>query len=90
VTLTGTIRRDGKLTGLHVAAAKTDQPDRRDQFVRAILNNLKTWWLEPGPREDRIRITSTSGSDSWLPDAGPLDLKFELSNQITIRAASTK
>ena len=58
--------------------------------MAAVHKNLKAWWLEPGPREDRVRITYTSGNDSWLPDRGPQELKIELPNQITIRATSSK
>jgi hypothetical protein len=48
VSMAGTIKRNGTLTGLHIVEAQSDPPDRKDQLVRAVLKNVKAWWLEPG------------------------------------------
>jgi hypothetical protein len=85
VTLAGTIGRDGKVTGLKTADAGSDRPSDAGSLARSASDNLATWWLEPAPREDPIRITYAYVVDSTLPK-GKVDVQFALPDRVTIRA----
>ena len=85
VTLAGTIGRDGKVTGLKTADAGSDRPSDAGSLARSASDNLATWWLEPAPREDPIRITYAYVVDSTLPK-GKVDVQFTLPDRVTISA----
>jgi hypothetical protein len=90
VTLTGRISRDGAMTHIRVNSAKASPADRRDRLVRLAIANLKTWWVEPAPREETFRITYTSGIDAFFPERGPFDLRLDMPNQIWITTDARK
>jgi hypothetical protein len=85
VVLTGAVGRDGKVTAT-IESAGGRQSAESDPLVRAALENLKSWWLEPLRRQDTFRITYSYVIDPALrPDQ--FDVTFDLPNQITIRAS---
>jgi hypothetical protein len=85
VALRGTAGRDGKVT-VTVEPANGRQPDESDPLVRAAFENLKSWWLEPGRRQDTFRITYSYVIDPALRP-GQFDVRFDMPSQITIRAS---
>lgn len=84
VTLAGQVNRDGTVTGVHVVKPQTALPDR---LVREAIKNLETWWVEPSPRQDKIRITYSYEIDPSLPPGDRLDVRLALPELITIRSS---
>ena len=88
VTLTGTITREGSVTGIQVADSKSIPQGSAESLTREAINNLKTWRLEPARRQDPVRVTYSYMIDSSLK-AGEVDVRFALPKQVTIRANPT-
>jgi TonB family protein len=85
VTLTGTVARDGTVTGIQVVESESVPSGRTAPLMREAVENLKTWQLEPATLEDTLRIRYSYVIDPSLP-TGTEDAQFALPNQITIRA----
>jgi hypothetical protein len=84
-TLAATVTRDGEVTGIQVADDSGALSPPTDLFARAAANNLKTWILEPSPRQNTFRITYSFVIDSSLQRGQSL-VQYALPNQITVRA----
>ena len=68
-----------------IEPANGRQSAENDALVRAAVENLKSWWLEPARHQDTFRITYSYVIDRSLrPDQ--FDVQFDLPRQITIRA----
>jgi Gram-negative bacterial TonB protein C-terminal len=57
VTLSGSIRPDGALSGLAVVDATASPPERQPVLVDWARQHLGTWRFEPGKHKDDVRIT---------------------------------
>jgi TonB family protein len=57
VTLTGTIRREGAVSGVAVLDAKGDPPSRSAFLTDFAVKYLRTWRFEPGRQKYAVRIT---------------------------------
>jgi TonB family protein len=84
VTLIGTVDREGKVTAA-VGSVDGRQSTENPLLVRAALDNISTWWVEPAERQDTFQITFSYSIDAAL-QRGKLDVNFDLPNQISIRA----
>lgn len=85
VTLTGHIRPDGTVADVQVVSARGTSGEVTDRLVAASVANLRTWWVEPAPRQDKFRITYSYLVDSSLP-RGHVSVQFAMPDRITIRA----
>jgi hypothetical protein len=85
VTLAGTIARDGGVR--HVRAVKTESVPAGggDLLAHAAVQDLSNWRLEPGPREEAIRITYSYVIDRKLQYDDTSLVDFALPNEVTIR-----
>jgi hypothetical protein len=57
VTVAGVIRQDGMPSDLQVVSVAVVPAEATNQLVAGALENLATWWLEPGSREDAFDLT---------------------------------
>ncbi|MGA2434114.1 MAG: TonB family protein [Bryobacteraceae bacterium] len=57
VTLAGSIRSDGKLSGVTVEGANVSPAQSRAVLVDAALQNFRTWRFEPAEQQNTIRVT---------------------------------
>jgi TonB family protein len=86
VTLTGTIARDGKLTGVRVAVASLSLVKDGGLLESAAVQDLKSWRFEPTTHEEPVRITYTY--EISPPDTGreKPTIEFDLPHRVIIRA----
>ncbi|HUA19924.1 MAG TPA: energy transducer TonB [Bryobacteraceae bacterium] len=85
VTLAGTITRDGKVSHARVVKTESIGSGRKDHLANAVLQNLSTWRLEPGAREDPIQITYSFAIDNSLPFKGQTEVQWYLPNKVEVR-----
>ncbi len=87
VTLTATITRDGGIG--HVRAVKTESVPAGESglLAHAAVQDLSSWRLEPGPREEAIRITYSYVLDRKLQYDDTSLVDFALPSEITIRGS---
>jgi hypothetical protein len=87
VILTGTITRGGGIG--HVRAVKTESVPavQGDLLAHAAVQDLSSWRLEPGPREEAIRITYSYVIDRKLKYDDTSAVNFALPNEVTIRGS---
>jgi TonB family protein len=88
ITLIGTISRLGRVTA-SVVSAGDRQPARNNSLTRAAVENLRTWRLEPNPRQHTFRISYAYAIDPSL-ERDQVELKFALPDRVTIRANPRK
>jgi hypothetical protein len=92
VTLTGSIRRNGRLTQIKVAGVQVQPPQKAAMLVNEAVRNLKSWRFEPTSRTDPLRITYSYVLDPALlipPGYHRFaSVQFELPNQVIIRGHS--
>jgi hypothetical protein len=89
VTLAGVIRQDGTPTDLHVTSVAAVPDEATTQLVAAALENLATWWLEPGSRDDAFDIAylytiERSGA------TGRTVVQFQMPEQIVVIGSPAK
>jgi Gram-negative bacterial TonB protein C-terminal len=84
--LTGTIDREGKVTGIRVAQANATPTEKAGLLTEAAVQNLGTWRLEEAKQQDALQITLTYVIDSSLPHRGDVQVKIASPNEITVRA----
>lgn len=89
VTLTGHVSRDGSITTPTVTSNDGSDRNGGGAWARAAVEHLKTWWLEPAPREDDIRVTYSFETNSSIPP-GQVVVRFDLPNQVTVRVHRAK
>ncbi len=78
VTLTGTITRTGKVDHIRVVKAESIAPS-------GVIQNLSSWHLEPGPRDEPIQITYSYAIDNSLRHTDGMQVQWALPNAVTIR-----
>jgi hypothetical protein len=86
VTVEGRITQQGKLDRIRVVEARAEQADQREQLVRAVQANAKTWWLESAAGSDGVRITYLFGNAETAPVSIPLELALETPDHVRISA----
>jgi hypothetical protein len=86
VTLTGTITRSGKMTGVKVVEATSVPSQTTAPFVAEAVGNLKTWRLEQSANVNTIRISYRYILDFSVLEPGQSEVRFGLPSRITIRA----
>jgi TonB family protein len=85
VTLEGVITSDGKVKHVRPAEGGSTAGDTQTVFVQEALRNLKTWYFEPAPRQDRLRITYDYRVDPSTPSRGTPTVQFDLPHRVEIR-----
>lgn len=86
ILLSGTIERDGAVSGLRVVSAHLKPSEEKDSLVNAALRSLESWRFDAAAREDQIRITFSYAIDTSLPHGAPVQVKWDLPNRVKIRA----
>lgn len=84
VTLTGTVRPDGTVSGLAVVDAKANPPAKRSFLTDFANKNLGTWRFEPGEKDDPVRITYRFEA-SDIPVPGGQHVEFHLPSEVLVR-----
>ena len=87
VTLTARFTREGVVRDINVAEVRDMATGNETAIVRAAVDNLKSWRVEPAQREDTLRITYSHVIDPSL-QPGHVELEFDVPRQITVRARS--
>ena len=85
ITLAGTIARSGKIKGVHVVNAGLDPGADGNQLTSAAVQNLSSWRMEAGSRQDAIRITYSFTLDVSLPTIHPVQVRWASPNEVSIR-----
>ena len=78
VTLAATITRDGKVT--HIRLVKPESIAANEA-----IQNLSSWRLEPGPRDQPIKVTYSYAIDSSLRHTDGMQVQWALPNAVSIR-----
>lgn len=78
VTLAATITRAGKVNHIRVMKAGSIPPS-------AAIQNLSSWRLEPGPREETIQITYSYAVDNSLRQIDGMQVEWALPHAVSIR-----
>ncbi|MGA3205261.1 MAG: energy transducer TonB [Bryobacteraceae bacterium] len=78
VTLTATIIRAGKVDHIRVVKAESIP-------ASAAIQNLSSWRLEPGPREESLHITYSYAIDNSLRKMDGMQVQWALPNAVSIR-----
>jgi hypothetical protein len=89
VTVEGRIARRGKLEGIRVVEARAEQANQREQLVRAVQANAKTWWLESAAGNDSVRITFLFGNAEAAPVFVAPELALETPDHVRILASAS-
>lgn len=87
VTLSASIGRSGKVTGITVIDNHVIPLEQKDVLVNDALQNLKTWQFESSSKDDHLRITYSYVRDApTVPkhQHWQVDVRFALPNQIEI------
>lgn len=87
VVLTGTIKRDGRVSGLRVVETKVDGHEGEDSLVNAARQNLMRWQFDAAGSDAAIRITYSYVIDASLVGDGEPEVYWALPKGITIRAS---
>ncbi|MGP8176260.1 MAG: energy transducer TonB [Terracidiphilus sp.] len=86
IVLAGTVDRDGRVTGLHLAEADVIPGEEKKRLVNAALHDLETWQFDAGAHADPIRITYSFAVDSSLPRGVVPQVQWASPNEVTVRA----
>jgi hypothetical protein len=78
VTLAATITRAGKVDHIRVVKAESIS-------ASAAVQNLTSWRLEPGPRDESIQITYSYAIDNSLRRMDGMQVQWALPNAVSIR-----
>jgi Gram-negative bacterial TonB protein C-terminal len=78
VTLGGTITRAGKVDHIRLVRAESIS-------ASAAIQNLASWRLEPGPRDEPIQITYSYAIDDSLRKMDGMQVQWALPNAVSIR-----
>jgi hypothetical protein len=78
VTLAGTITRAGTVDHIRVVKAESIS-------ASAAVQNLTSWRLEPGPRDESIHITYSYAIDNSLRRMDGMQVQWALPNAVSIR-----
>ncbi len=76
VTLQATRARSGDISNVRMLSARGGSTLARNQWASAAIKNLRTWWFEPAPRADRLRVTYDVGGPAAAAADGGLQLRF--------------
>lgn len=85
MTLAGTITRSGRIKGIRVVNADFHSGADGSQLASAAVQNLSSWRMESGPRQDSIRITYSYVLDTSLPVIHPIQIRWISPNEVQIR-----
>lgn len=77
VTLAGTITRAGKVTQVRIVKAESIS-------ANDAVQNLSTWRLEPGPRDEPIQITYAYAIDNSLRRMDGMQVHWALPHEVCI------
>jgi TonB family protein len=90
VELTGTVDRNGRVTGVHVVDASVRLGAEKAQLANEAARDLKTWRFDAGGHDDPIRIVYSFEFDASLPRGGRAEVEWVSPNQVKVRANSPK
>jgi len=85
VTLSARVGRDGAFSDVSVVRAAISETRWRQALTSSAVANLRTWRVEPGPREHRIRITFSYESDTSSLRRGEFEVTLSLPEAVVIR-----
>jgi hypothetical protein len=85
ITLTGTVARDGRVTGLRVAAVDAVPVGEKRRLANAALQDLKTWQFDAARQASSIRVIYSFAVDTSLILGGVPEVQWALPNQVKVR-----
>ncbi len=86
VTLTASIRPDGRMAGVQVVEGNVNAGESNSLLAHAASEALRIWRFEPAQHEDSLRITYQYAIDGSPDDEKKPRLEFDLPSKIIIRA----
>jgi TonB family protein len=90
VTIAATIRRDGAVSDVKLAAARVDSEEAQPLFVNSAIQNLKTWRFETSGRKESLRITYRFELSDSPPTGWRRLMQFRLPDEVTIESVRAK
>jgi hypothetical protein len=89
VTLQASRARSGDVSNVRILSARGGSTRERTRWTSAAVKNLKTWWFEPSPHADRLRVTYEVGAGPPRAVASG-ELHVQLAGDALVTARATR
>ena len=81
----GTVKRDGRVTGLRVARADTTPDQEKGRLADAALKDLRTWRFDAAGHDDPIQIVYSFAVETAPIGGGSTQVQWVPPNQVEVR-----
>ena len=85
IVLKGTVKRDGRVTGLRVARADTTPDQEKGRLADAALKDLRTWRFDAAGHDDPIQIVYSFAVETAPIGGGSTQVQWVPPNQVEVR-----